>query len=124
MSRSEAVGQCVVIFFKRCELLGRADLCLATFQRNATTQRPPRRHGVVGFRYPIKVLCIELLNGEFQPATTGQPPFLVILGADAIVGQINLRPVEFPGEQARDQVFLHAAARDATHLRAVGAKGD
>ena len=79
---------------------------------------------MVGFRYPIKVLCIELLNGEFQPATTGQPPLLVILGADTVVREINLGPVEFARQQARYQLFLPAAPRDAPHLRAIGAKSD
>ena len=123
MSRPEAMSQCIVAFFKRRELLGWADPGLATFQRNAATQRLPCRHGVVGIFHPTKVLCIELLNRQFQPATTRQPPFFVILGADAVVGQINLWAVEFPGEQARDQVFFHATARYAAHLRAVRAEG-
>jgi hypothetical protein len=73
---------------------------------------------------PVDVFFTELLHSEFKATTTGQAPFFVVFGGDAILGDVNLRAIEFAREKTSNEVFFDTAAGYAACLRAIGFKGD
>ena len=84
----------------------------------------PRYYCIECLFNPVDVLFIELLHGEFKATTTGQTPFFVVFCGDAILDDMNLRAIEFAGQEASNKVFFDTAAGDAACLRAIGFKGD
>jgi hypothetical protein len=102
------MAQSGFISFQCGEALGALKKGLTVSQIDPAVQCVSVGHALLGFRNPIHVFAIELLNGQYQSAAAGQPPLFVVCSADPVLGEMYLRSIKFSSKQSVDQIFLNA----------------